>query len=164
MRKTVSILLITLFIPVVTGQSLSPTVLATAGSVFDNGSFSLSWTAGELAVATLTAGDIILTQGFQQPAGISTGINRNRPSWNIRSYPNPVTDYLTIHFELDKPIEIIIEVTDILGRKQVIRNRSMIAPGETRELDFTGLSEGIYLMQLMTPDKKTVQIFKIIKR
>ncbi len=51
----------------VTGQSLSPNVLATAGGYFAAGGSSLSWTLGETFNTTLQNGGVILTQGQQQP-------------------------------------------------------------------------------------------------
>src|SRR5687768_6749716 len=48
-------------------QSLSPKTIASAGGVFTAGGNSLSWTLGEPFHTTLSAGGVILTQGFQQP-------------------------------------------------------------------------------------------------
>ena len=48
-------------------QQLTPTVLSSAGDVQTNGNVSLSWTLGEVATETYDNGNIILTQGFQQP-------------------------------------------------------------------------------------------------
>ena len=48
-------------------QSLSPHVLATAGGYFAAGGSSLSWTMGETFNTTLQNGNVILTQGQQQP-------------------------------------------------------------------------------------------------
>ena len=59
----------------VQAQSLSPTVIATGG--YATGTIaSLSWTLGEIATETFSNGGYIVTQGFQQPFGISiSGIN-----------------------------------------------------------------------------------------
>jgi len=58
-------------------QSLSPTVIATAGDYSASSSVSLSWTLGEIATETFSNGGYILCQGFQQPVtGIAiSGIN-----------------------------------------------------------------------------------------
>ncbi len=58
-------------------QSLSPTVIATAGDYSTGTGVSLSWTLGEIATETFNNGGYILTQGFQQPLeGIAiSGIN-----------------------------------------------------------------------------------------
>lgn len=48
-------------------QSLSPSVISSAGAYFSGGGISLSWTLGETFTATLQNGSTILTQGQQQP-------------------------------------------------------------------------------------------------
>ena len=48
-------------------QSLSPKVLATNGGYFTGGGNSLSWTLGETFNTTLQNGNLMLTQGEQQP-------------------------------------------------------------------------------------------------
>ncbi len=53
-----------------TAQSIERDVVSSSGDYFEGPSASLSWTLGEIATETYTAGNIILTQGFQQPYGI----------------------------------------------------------------------------------------------
>jgi hypothetical protein len=55
---------------IITAQSVSPEVVSTAGGYFENANASLSWTLGEPATETYSTGNIILTQGFQQPITI----------------------------------------------------------------------------------------------
>ena len=52
-------------------QSVSPEVVASAGDYYENANVSLSWTLGEIATETYSTGNIILTQGFQQPFGVT---------------------------------------------------------------------------------------------
>jgi hypothetical protein len=58
-------------------QSLSPTVIASAGDYSTGNGVSLSWTLGEMATETFSNGGYTLNQGFQQPVtGIAiSGIN-----------------------------------------------------------------------------------------
>ena len=55
----------------VTAQSLSPEVIASSGDYYENANASLSWTLGEISTETYSAGGNILTQGFQQPIGVT---------------------------------------------------------------------------------------------
>ena len=50
--------------------ALEPSVIASGGTYSETETMSISWTLGELATTTLTEGDMILTQGFQQPLDI----------------------------------------------------------------------------------------------
>jgi len=66
--KTLFTLIATwLTISVSFSQSVSPDVIATSGDHFQNTNVSVSWTLGELATETYSAGNVILIQGFQQP-------------------------------------------------------------------------------------------------
>ena len=42
-------------------------VIATSGTVFENGNGSISFTVGEAVTGTLSSAATVLTQGFQQP-------------------------------------------------------------------------------------------------
>jgi hypothetical protein len=80
---------------------LEPSVLASGGNYAETESMSISWTLGELATTTLTGGDMILTQGFQQPSDFGTGINTEELNWGITAYPNPVATTLYVKFDID---------------------------------------------------------------
>ena len=56
-------------------QSLSPTVIASAGGTGTAGGVTLSWTVGETAVQTLDNGTNILTQGFHQADPVKLKLN-----------------------------------------------------------------------------------------
>ncbi|MCD4746833.1 MAG: hypothetical protein K8R58_11100 [Bacteroidales bacterium] len=76
--KKISTLLLGLAISfAVTAQSVSPEVVASAGDYFEGTNASLSWTLGEIATETYSNGSNILTQGFQQPSDIESGITVN---------------------------------------------------------------------------------------
>jgi len=68
MKKTLLILFVIMVITqIVSGQTLSPKVIATGGGYFTGGNNSLSWTMGETFTQTLTAQSNMLSHGFQQP-------------------------------------------------------------------------------------------------
>jgi len=76
MQKFYSLIVGLLISGFLSAQTVSPEVISTSGDYFSNASASLSWTLGELATETLTAGNITLTQGFQQTYSLQiTGIN-----------------------------------------------------------------------------------------
>ena len=55
-------------------QSLSPTLISSAGAYAAAGDITLSYSLGEIAVTTLTTDNLVLTQGFHQPQLTGTGI------------------------------------------------------------------------------------------
>ena len=145
--------------------SMVNSVLATAGDFQTNGSYSLSWTVGELAVSTLTEGSNVLTQGFQQPWDMSVSIQDGPEiNWSVKAYPNPVYDYLNVKFSLEKSEEFSIEVTDITGKKVLTREPQMINTDEIVDLDFTQFKPGIYFLRVYSSDQKVHKVYKIKKQ
>ena len=145
--------------------SMVNSVLATAGAYQTNGSYSLSWTVGELAVSTLTEGSNVLTQGFQQPWDMSVSIQDGPEiNWSVKAYPNPVYDYLNVKFSLEKSEEFVIEVTDITGKKVLTREPQMINTDEIVDLDFTQFKPGIYFLMVYSSDQKVHKVYKIKKQ
>lgn len=70
--KNIIISMITLLVPIlINAQSVSPEVISSSGDYFVGANGSLSWTLGEIATETFISGNIILTQGFQQPITIA---------------------------------------------------------------------------------------------
>lgn len=122
-------------------QSLSPSVLALAGGVerMPNGT-TLSWTLGESVTETLGTGEIVLTQGFQQPSlVVSTGYEDPAFDYDLSVFPNPVASELVIETNYHQSISY--RLVDTWGKK--LKEGQM----ESRELiDLTPLSSGVYAL------------------
>ncbi len=146
------------------GQSLTPTVIASAGDYFDNGTVSISFTVGEVAVTTLEAGDVVLTQGFQQPFELDvTAVKDQEISWSVKTYPNPVKAQLHVKFTLEKPDDFNIVVMDLTGKKVLTKKFGQVQPGEVREINFQNYAPGIYLISVTSGDKTVRKIYKVQK-
>jgi len=142
---------------------LSPTVLSAAGGYSNNGEISLSWTLGELAVTTLSGGNMIMTQGFQQPVDKVVGIRQNKMEWDISVYPNPVRDELQVRFNIKKSGDFIVEVQDVSGR--LIRQQlyKQVKPGDLIKLNTSAFTEGLYFIKLYTSDRQYIQVTSLSK-
>ena len=62
MKKAATLLIASLYSVGIMAQSITPEVVSTAGDHYDNGSYQLSWTLGEIAVQTYDNGTNILTE------------------------------------------------------------------------------------------------------
>lgn len=71
MKKLNTITIVWLLSFTVAAQSLSPEVIASLGEYYQNANNSISYTLGEIATETYSAGSNILTQGFQQPVSVT---------------------------------------------------------------------------------------------
>jgi hypothetical protein len=164
MKKVIVIISMALFSCTVWGQSLSPTVVASAGDYFDNGTVSISFTVGEVAVTTLEAGDIVLTQGFQQPFELDvTAVNDQEITWSVKTYPNPVRENLHVKFTLEHPDGFTLVVMDLTGKKVFIKKYDQVQSGEVKDIDFSQYAPGIYLISLTSQDKTVRKIYKVQK-
>ena len=106
------------FVSFIMAQSTSPQVIASTGSFSENGSISLSTTVGEPAITTLTVGNTILTQGFQQPEydiEVSV-IEAKGKALQIKVYPNPTESNITIDLVSDENDTALLIVVDMLGK------------------------------------------------
>ena len=144
-------------------QKLTPTVVSSGGSYFSAGGYTLSATIGEIAVTTLKTASLTLTQGFQQPYDIGTSIKETGLDWSITAYPNPVSEFLNIRFDLTDPIDLNVEIMDMSGRKHMIRELYYITPGEIVTFDMSGFVRGVYLVRIYTPDWRVQKTYKIQK-
>ncbi len=81
-----------------------------------------------------------------------------------QNYPNPFNPSTIIEFGLDKDVNVVLDVYDILGRKvrTLIDNR--LGAGEYKiTFDGAGLASGVYLYRLRTDNFTRVKKFTLIK-
>lgn len=122
--------------------------------------FDNLYIAGYYLSPTLAFDSIILTNSYYMdlfvaklnclPIGIET---YEKPSL-ISMYPNPSSSYLSIELPLNSELEII----NLHGK--IIRR--LLADSETITIDISGLSKGLYILNI-TSDNKTITK-KIIKQ
>jgi hypothetical protein len=153
MNKFIMLIFGVYFLPtMLAAQQLSNKVLASAGAYAENSGGSLSYTVGEMTmVNTFSAGNNILTQGFQQPnknpAGISNNAISDFGSFNV--YPVPAIDNLWYSFEFAESGTIAISVYDQLGQKVANVYRADNISGKVvRQLDINSLAAGIYFLKV----------------
>lgn len=147
MIKTIFICVLGLMtVCIVQAQSLSPTVIASTGGYFSNGSGSLSSTVAEMTmIETFHATTSILTQGFQQPADIETSIDETTLA-DVSIYPNPTNGQFSLTVNAPASGSASVSVYDLLG--QTIQSQELaISSGLNRmAFDIRGCSTGIYML------------------
>lgn len=164
------ILLFLLLVPGFTltwGQvQLTPTVLSSAGGYGEDTNINLAWTMGEIAVSTLSTSNMTLTQGFQQPFLLDIGDAIDDPefNWSVNAYPNPVSNKLNLRFNLDKTMDITLEIYDLTGKKLTIKKLPAIMPGGLETVDFSNYRRGIYILKVTNEKEKVRKIYKIQKQ
>ena len=145
------LLLILLCLPILGfGQVTSPSVVSSSGDSYSNGNVIMDYTLGEIVVETHTNSTTILTQGFHQEIlRITTEVVNIDIKTKV--YPNPTTSFLIV--ELEKNVNADILVYDING-KIVIKDR--LNNEQQKQLDFSFLKQGNYLLHINIADKQSV--------
>lgn len=143
--------------------TLEPSVIASGGNYAETETMSISWTLGELATSTLSGGDMVLTQGFQQPFDFGTGIIPEEVNWGITAYPNPVADVLFVKFDIDMAREFWMDIQDVTGRVLSLEQKKEIFPGDIIQLNTSNFTYGVYFLKVSTPDKEQTKVLSIRK-
>jgi hypothetical protein len=134
------------------GQEISPYVLNQAGFSFTKDEFTTTSSIGEFAITTLSSPSGIITQGFLQPV-----IYNPCTDIEIRYYPNPVIDELTIEaLGCESKIESI-EFYNVWG--QLI---SQIKRAKNNKIEFGSYAPGVYFMKVNL-SIGPAELIKIIK-
>ncbi|MEM9820708.1 MAG: T9SS type A sorting domain-containing protein [Bacteroidota bacterium] len=79
----------------------------------------------------------------------------------IRVFPNPTSDVLTIQSSLDEPVTKV-EVFNTLG-ELMLQEKVSIYNGEQHRLDLNNLSTGIYYINIYVDEQATVRKVSVIK-
>ena len=132
------------------GQILSPSVVSSSGASYSNGGVIMDFTLGEIVIETFSNNANILTQGFHQGI-IKIVLSVSDIDIKTKIYPNPTTNFIII--ELEKNVNADILVYDING-KIVIKDK--LNDEQQKQLDFSFLNQGNYLLHINIADKQSV--------
>lgn len=143
--------------------AIEPSIIASGGGYGETETMGISWTLGELATSTLTGGDMILTQGFQQPFDFGTGISTKEMNWEITAYPNPVKDELFVRFDIERTREFWIEIQDVTGREISLEQHKEVFPGDVVQLNTSSFTYGVYFLKVFTSDREQSQVLSVRK-
>lgn len=132
----------------VDAQSIGPSIVASAGGGGTIGGQSFDFAVGEMTlVNTLSASNIVVTQGVLQPHPPLTGIATVQTAGkSIRVYPNPATDHIWITPQFDTRSQLFIAVYDIAGKKLIENGFAHGAGSGEHRLDIRSLASGQYLL------------------
>jgi len=110
----------------------------------------LAATSG-LALGTSTFEDVTI-----KTFGFPTGLNEQELNESVRvtSYPNPFRDQATIDINLDKPMDVLVNVYNVTGVKiSELCNERMYPGSHKISFDASGLESGVYYFRVVTPEK-----------
>ena len=115
-------------------QSIERHVVASGGNTISNGTVTLDFTVGELAVTTITDGTTTLTQGFQQ-GGINLGIKINPIAFLQGALLNPNVGEETLMRD-DLRVADHIPATSPYNDALTVENVVLITTGNNAIIDW----------------------------
>jgi hypothetical protein len=159
---TKKLLLILFLLPpafILQAQSLSQTVIGSAGNFQTaNSGDNLHWTVGEVAVERYE-NDLILGQGFHQMYYdiFITHVWDLKPSIELNLYPNPTAGWLRLENASAIPVKVM--VTNLLGQQLL----STSADTYETDFDLAPYPNGLYLFSVLH-NGRMIKSFKINKQ
>jgi hypothetical protein len=140
------------------------------GTHYDDRAYSITidasneaYVAGGFSDSSITFGSTSLTTAvtygspdmFLAKLSASTGINELNNSLNIKVYPNPVSETVTIDASASLSIPMAIEITNIEG--QLIK--TLITSGNKTDVNVSSFPKGMYFVKVETESGMTVEKF-----
>ena len=146
-------------------QRLSPSVLAAGGGSARTATMSLDWTVGEAVAGTVTAPNVLYTQGFHQPMlqvteqSAPAAMGDGAPRFVVA--PNPVTSHFTVTAGFARETPFQLRLTDLTGRQYLLPD--LPATTESLQIDMTAYPAGTYLLRIGKADDPLLKSYKIVK-
>ena len=117
---------------------------------------------GVIYAATFGRG-LYKTDQFQQPVGIDNPENELISDVEFVIYPNPVSDFTNVKFNLKNSVNVSVNVFDLNGRlvKSTKLQNATIGSNNIK-VDCNALSKGAYLMQLIVGQSTSTSKFIVL--
>jgi hypothetical protein len=144
--------------PVLFAQSLTPEVIASAGTNYANASSQIEFTIGEVATSTLTAGGNTLTQGFHQPELRFASLEDYANDYVFTLYPNPTQEFVTV--ESTKEDEMQVHLYDANGKAIMVSSVFQ----QKITLDLQTLAAGSYVLMVTKKSGTPLHSYTVIKK
>ena len=136
-----------------------PTVLPAGGGVFTANTEHISkWRIGGVNVLYIESDDLKSKSLTELTDSDLDG------KGEIAVYPNPVRELLNVQFNTDTKKEICIEITNVAGSKVFINQKKIVLPNQIIQLDFSGLTPALYLVNAYSTDQTLKAVFKVEKQ
>lgn len=146
--------------------TLGTQAVSAAGDYYSGSWGSLSVNiAGEPVIETISGGNAVFTQGFEQPKFKGTGIislPANAPT--ISLFPNPTSDAVNLAFNLTQGGKLAYRLFDMSGRELSGTAKNSQPGQQTEQLDLSNLSQGLYMLNIIFEANDNTKSFSVVKR
>ena len=159
LEKPVQVLLPFVAILLLMQCATAQEVLAAQGGFASTPNMLYTFTVGESLISTLNNPVVLVTQGFQQPDKLTVDVQEAFAPFQIRAFPNPTADAVTVTFE--GPM-LQFSLYDNAGRQ--LTTIGLKQSEQQVEVSFAALPAGIYLLRAVAKSGEIVGSIRIIKQ
>ena len=143
------------------GQSISPDVVASAGTHFTGGGAQLSWTIGEPLITTVSNGGNTITQGFHQTMLSVTSVDELTVAGiDVTVFPNPTSEILNIQLKNNKE-SLQLNLFDLNGK--LLQTRKIAAEESTLQINMDQYAMANYVLRIYSADASVNYTYKVQK-
>lgn len=126
-------------------------LVSPASDYFEVDHLQMTWVLGDLVTGAYDIGQLIVPYGVDVPHYDVTS--------KVSLFPNPTSDKVYLHLEMENIDNCFYYLYDILGRE--IQNNNIIST--QTELSFAPFESGVYILRIIM-ENTLVKDFKIIKQ
>lgn len=133
-------------------QSITPATLNTTGGTNFFTFYRVEWSFGEaMAIETMSASNITVTNGILQPGTHNPATNNNTGVWDrdeIRVLPNPTQNMLEIDFFSKQSGKVTMNLFDNSGRFMGRKQFDYFGTGRIEKWDLGHYASGLYFLNI----------------
>lgn len=158
MKKVFTI--ITFFISVIgfSQITIEQSSISSGGASSTNGTLSMIYSIGEVAVNETSSGNIHISEGFISSKMLNVlGVINYSSLENIQVYPNPTIDFVNIDFgQIDS---YTISIYNNLGKEL----KTIKTNNAKEQVSFENYAAGVYIILIKNSQNQLYKTFKLIK-
>ncbi len=161
MKKILLTLLLFASAAHVNAQSISPQVIASAGTHYTGSNAQLSWTVGEPVITTVSNGSNIITQGFHQTLLTIISVEEQSIAGvNVSVFPNPTSDMVNINL-VNNLKDLQMDLFDMNGK--LLQTRKIGAAEGNIQISMIDYARANYLLRIYSADGSVNYTYKVQK-
>jgi len=140
-------------------QTVSSSVISTAGKTSSSSDVALDWTLGQAVAGQMSSTDIQLSNGYHSQLDLQfLSITDETITASLAIYPNPTMDYVVL--DLKPNDEVVVTVYNEVGQNLLTTELNTVQ----NKINLDQLSSGIYIFTVNSKISNKTNSYKIIKK
>jgi hypothetical protein len=134
-------------------QTIDPYLISCTGNSIANPNYSLDYSLGEILIETLSDTSHFCTQGILQPNYQTVNRIEELSNIQVKVYPNPTTDIITI--STTSPLNVNFQIINLLGE--------IILQDNSKNISVRDFPNGIYYLRIFNSKNELIHTHTIVK-